>query len=279
MHTFDAIKNFEDVKKSDFDLIFFHTEEYPFKIVQDACASLWCHVALVLCLTCEEVSEIREAWKETLEGYSSPPPSLMQHQQRQQLCEIPRKNRNGNSEKFIYILESTTDDYTCAITGRRTNGVKLCLLSDRLPDGDVCGYKRVCKKKVGKADGNKRTLIRDVIPRLLGIPYEKNMLNLVKAWMHWLRCYETDSYDESSMFCTELLTHVFTVLGILKAKHRDDLYSNDNDNNNDDNGNSDYTDEDLVLEDYVHIEDRYLSKDAWLSYSALEIIEIKPYKA
>ena len=242
---------FNDIKKSDFDLIFFHTEDFPFKIVQTACGSRWCHIALVLLLTQRDINCIRRKCngstftntEENVVGFD---------------------DYDGIAERGVYILESTTDTYPCAITGKTGDGVKLCLLKDRLPKGDVCGYKSVSKKKIDKKKANKHILLYELMPALLGIPYERNLINLVKAWTHWLGCCYLNSYDESSMFCTELITHVFTRLGVLKARHRGGVYAD-----------SDYTDEDLVLEDYVFLETKLLSSEAWLSYKKLVVVTIE----
>jgi hypothetical protein len=269
LRTQTEIRPFDSIRKRDFDLIFFHTEEYPFKIVQTACKSDWCHIALILVLTDFEFSEIRRMYRESSTDRE---PRTVRDDLRQ---------TDGSRAKRVYILESTTDVYPCAITGKASNGVKICLLSERLSAG-ICGYKNVTKQKVEQKNAAKRILMYDIVPRILGIPYERNLFNLVKAWTHWLGCCYVRTYDETSMFCTEMITHVFTQLGVLRAEH----------------GLSDppmisysfleiqkgkettvkraenYTDEDLVLEDYVFLELNFLKKDCWLSYGELKLVKI-----
>jgi hypothetical protein len=256
------VSNFEDVKKKDFDLIFFHTEEYPFKIVQTACSSDWCHIALILLLTDHEISEL----KRTTLGIPSVP-----------------LGKPSDDAKRVYILESTTDLYPCVVTGKKTNGVKMCLLEERLSTG-ICGYKSVVKQQITKKNAAKRALVHDIVPSILGIPYERNLCNLVKAWGHWLGCCYLSTYDESSMFCTELITHVFTRLGLLRAEHRRRNKGDDDDKSMipydflETGGKfrktTNYTDEDLVLEDYVFLETNFLKENSWLSYGKLTLIKI-----
>lgn len=287
LHYQTEIRSFDSFKKKDFDLIFFHTEEYPFKIVQTACRSEWCHIALILMLDDFQLSQIRRLHHGLSTNYDK--------DEEKDCSEIPFYFKNDESgTKRIYILESTTDTYPCAITGKTSNGVKLCMLSDRLSNG-ICGYKSVTRCTIDKKNAAKNILIYKIVPRILGIPYERNLLNLVKAWFHWLGCCNVNTYDESSMFCTELITHVFTQLDILQAKHgssdnmisyqflesrlqkerkdkeKEQMLESDDEYGN----NNDYTDEDLVLEDYVFLERNFLKKDCWLSYGELKLIKIE----
>lgn len=248
----DRIKDFDNIKKSDFDLIFFHTEEYPFKIVQTACFSNWCHIALILVLSESEIVNIRKRWVDVkgIHGVD--------------IEDEKKRIRNVNNDRRVYLLESTTDVYPCVITGRTSNGVKLCLLSNRIPNGDVCGYKRSIKGKLDQTKAKKEILMYEIMPSILNIPYEKNLFKLVKAWGHWLGCLYIQSYDEQSMFCTELVTHILTSLGAMRARHGDL------------NGDSEYTDEDLTLVDYVKMsKDGLLSTKSWLQYNPIEFVKIK----
>ena len=120
------------------------------------------------------------------------------------------------------------------------------------------------KKKIEATRANKHMLLYDIMPNLLGTPYERNLLNLAKAWGHWMGCCYLKTYNESSMFCTELITHVFTHLGALKARHANGVHENSN-----------YTDEDLVLEDYVNLEQKFLIKGGWLHYKPLEYVNVE----
>ena len=256
------LHSFDDVKTKDFDLIFFHTEEYPYKIVQTACNSRWCHIALIVLLNDAEILEIRR---------------LIDDKDVTVNDNIVRSNDYESTKRRVYILESTTDLYPCAVTGKTGNGVKMCLLTERLYGG-ICGYKSVVKQMVGKKSAARRALVYDIVPRVLGTPYERNLLKLVKAWTHWLGCCYVSTYDESSMCCTELITHVFTHLGILHAYHvRGSLmpYVFLREYDDDRGKQSNYTDEDLVLEDYVFLERDFLKGNCWLSYDELKLIKIE----
>jgi hypothetical protein len=247
------------VTKSDFDLVFFHTEDMPFKIVQTACNSHWCHVALLLVLTEDEMNVLRT----NVRKRSQRPV------EKEELYYDAHRKRS--TAKGVYMLESTTDTYPCAITGNTSNGVKLCLLTDRLKGwtAGVFGMKRVSKVNVTKKKEAKEALLETILPDVLGLPYERDLLNLAKAWVHYLGVGYVSSYDETSMFCTELITHVFTRLGLLHAQH-DRTYGCCHGFKN-----KLYTDEDLVLEDYVHLEKNFLSKEtSWLSYNAIELINV-----
>lgn len=273
----------QTLKKKDFDLIFFHTEEYPYKIVQDACSSYWCHVALVLLLTDKEIEMLKQKINIPINHHHH-------HHYNDNDNDVDDDNDDDNDiiilekkrkeKKRVYILESTTDCYPCAVTGISKSGVKLCLLSKRL-EGEmegICGYKSVTKYKKEHLNSAKQILLHELIPQLLGTPYEKNLMRLGKAWVHymsskfwWCHCaYSTTNsmlggYDESSMFCTELITHVFTRLGLLTALHgvKTEMLNQST--------NRYYTDEDLVLEDYVYLENDFLQKDSWLTYGPLKI--------
>lgn len=281
-------------QKRDFDLIFFHTDEMPYSIVQTACRSYWCHIGLILLLSDDEIEIIRELTIRCKE-YSN-----INNRGDKNSTKIKKKyHNNNNSNKRPYLLESTTDDYPCVITGSTKMGVKICLLEDRIEGLDpntYCGYKKVSIKKVNQATACKNILLYDLLPCLIGKPYEKNLARLAKAWVHYYfsSTIACTSYNESSMFCTELITHIFTKLKLLNARHYDD--SEDNyDSNKDDNpiplfnsccccccftsilsiktNHNFYTDEDLVLEDYVTLEEKFLNRESsWLFYDKLKIL-------
>lgn len=324
-----------DVEKKDFDLIFFHTEEYPYKIIQTAGNSAWCHVGLILLLTDDELDKLRyntSLYNECKHKYASIDDNTTTeyfNQQKQtnadDIIRITHKKR-----RKIYLLESTTDIYPCDVTGKSSDGVKLCLLKKRLGEWTEgkCGYKRVKSTNPIRRKEAKNKLLHEILPTVLGTPYEQNLLRFVKAWLHYCIstcccftyccCYSCccscgiyeynhpsytsngystpclPCYDNSTMFCTELLTYIFTELNILHAYRpliKDRQQQNDmNDDskpssssscchcstlcrNNHEVNIDDYTNEDLVLEDYVNIEKtNYFNKNPWIRYKKLCIV-------
>jgi hypothetical protein len=232
--------------REDFDLMFFHTEEYPFKIVQDACASLWCHVALAFAFTPSDIREMKlavcnRAEKERFETPISSSSSadkkassvslepllpnlklLLDAREDIEAC-AERYSRDKPKEKReAYVFESTTDVYPCAVTGWTGPGVKICKLTERLKGwgGGPCGIKRAIIENNELYRRAKRSSISVMIPEMLGVPYEEDRCRLVKAWFHFLGCCSGFATygDSSSMFCTEVLACVFERLDVIKER-------------------------------------------------------------
>lgn len=242
---------------NDFDLIFFHTDEYPYTLIQTACSSNWCHVALVLRLTRNDVDFLKEKVCKTTTN---------------------RKKENICHMSHVFLLESTIDLYPCAITGKYDNGVKLCRIEDRFKMLGNVAYGRK-KSFDNRKDGTKVAkyiLMNEILPYLLGIPYERNLMRFLKAFLYgsgifipgFLNCCLP--YDGSSMFCTELLTFVFTRLGILNANDSNDIVENERTKGN--VSIHPYDPENLSPEEYVKLEEKYITRNSPISYQKIQCV-------
>lgn len=276
-----------------FDLFFFTTQEMPYVIIEKACNSLWCHAAVAVSLSKYDLYRLAVLGLERAErndGVSFDPELGA--------FERPDDEDETRDHRTLYLFESTTDTYPCAATGMRSPGVKLCVLSNRL-QGIAYGYKRASIKysslSVSELEKKKKTLVTSIIPRFLGIPYEKDILRFGKAWsFYFLGCHTSGNSDDKSIFCTELLTKVFYELGALRGREEPvdsygpwcymwscilNRYEREDENMNripgkwGDYDGRFYVDEDLVPEDYANIEKtKYWMPDCWLSYSNLKMV-------
>jgi hypothetical protein len=294
----------------DFSLMFFHTEQFPYTVIQTACSSDWSHIGMIFFFTDEEIElikNLKRKYDENPEGFYDG-----SGHRTASISKTFKRKEPYNIGK-AYILESTTDDYPCAITGKSDAGVKICSLYERLSawSTGLCGIKKACyESKRGVLV--KTIIVHVMLPELLGIPYEKNLLRLFKAWLHYVTpclCYHSLNYDEASMFCTELMAHLLRNFGVLNTYHSShninallfDLPKNvfgpeEKDrksrapnisfrivNNNGETkshiltipisqtSKPRITDEDMVLEDFVYI-DKYVNPGSWLVYEPLNRI-------
>jgi hypothetical protein len=220
---------------TDFSLMVFCTDQFPYDMIQDACNSKWCHIGMTLTLTEAELQTLIEDHRKFSNAETR---TTLGDETR---AKTKKKTGSPSSIGFdYYLFESTTDTNRCYVTGKYESSVKMSLLRDRLckytePE---LGYKK--SAHVGsdprKKKALKTKLLRDVLPTLIGRPYESNMCNLVKAWCHWiwcspkwgrrnieeegesLRCFYT-GHGEDTMFCTEVLVHALTELEAMKSYH------------------------------------------------------------
>lgn len=259
------------ITKNDFDLIFFHTEQYPFKFIQTACASPWCHIGMILILTQTDIENIRHA----MMGHH--PHHIHIHNHHHHTGTL------SYSPPEVYILESTQDVFPCVVTGKAHPGVKISLLKDRLKayGCSFCGYKKIRYQKVTGSVVTKQVLLYSILPEVLGLPYEKHLFHLFRSWVHYIGLWMCSGGidmggNKDSMFCSELIAHIFTSLGVMHSvtrynmpeqlnttllRHEQPLYTN----------------EDMVPEDFVHVEKFQNSDERMcISYYTLKTLSITP---
>lgn len=224
-------------------LLFFHTEEFPYTILQDACHTRWCHIAMLLKLSYCTIRNIHARLNMGINAgqgkYNSI--SIVNHD----VKSLPAKyNAQLNGEEY-FILESTSEVLECFFTGIRSTGVKLTPMTNRLQYYDgLLGSKRISfDDNVSKH--NFDNVVVDIYVALANRCYEKNLFNLLTAWTSWvfssvaLPCvclglsnrplaknhvninqYDVLKYNEddlSSVFCTELIGYVFCNVGVFKS--------------------------------------------------------------
>ena len=138
-------------KFSDLDILFFHTEAMPYAVIQSACFCEWCHVAIVIELTDGQVEEIRNRYY-AIHPSEKPKPASKATSSSTTTPVVVTTVVVKKDRERKYVLEATTDNLRCAVTGKLSDGVKLTPLEKNI---------KRCDPTIGNYYGIKKALPRD----------------------------------------------------------------------------------------------------------------------
>lgn len=202
--TVDDTNSFDISKLRTGDLLFFHTNSMPAAIVQYACHSNWCHIALVVLATRNELG----------------------------ISISPYGDDIRDNVKELYIFESSTfiDKSPCVMNGVIHSGVRLIKLAPRFANiKSTVGVLqlKIIRDKINNTpltsnQANLQQNIINFIKRESGKPYEENLNNLVRVWWHsvaWINfCGGDNIEDTTSYFCSELMAEILSQVGVIKSR-------------------------------------------------------------
>ena len=189
------------------DILFFHASHWPATIVQYACNSVWCHIAMVIKVSNVELG-IAPAW--------------------------PTRSMVLNNTPRLYMFEASTflTKVPCVMKNNCHGGVRLVALEPRLENtiDQPIGLLRLKFKNPSIQQPIFQQDIVNFIKRELGKPYEENLNNLGWAWWHsvaWINvCVKDNVEDTSSYFCSELIAEALIQSGVFKKRIIVDNYGN-----------------------------------------------------
>lgn len=205
----------EKIKCKDFSLVFFNTTEFPYTVIQTACRSLWCHVAMIIMLYDDEVYlmkqiyelnasyhsrygdiDRRREFEDELElerndrkkSFQDRYAHLLSEHERQMSSRTINKDRkHANDKKKPYLLDSTMETIPCLVSGSKKAGVKLTLLKERIREYEgPIGINSGDIRDVNSYRTMRRKMILEIIPSVVGIPYEKHLSKFVLTFFHWI---------------------------------------------------------------------------------------------
>lgn len=211
----------------------------PYAVIQSACFCEWCHVAIVIELTDGQVEEIRNRYY-AIHPSEKPKPASKATSSSTTTPVVVTTVVVKKDRERKYVLEATTDNLRCAVTGKLSDGVKLTPLEKNIKRcdptiGNYYGIKKALPRDDRIRLEYKKQLVERILPELLNRPYERDYSKLVKTWVRWAggkQCCDVRETDESTIFCTELLVHILTDFGLLNAYHDSGRLSSATENNN-----------------------------------------------
>lgn len=125
---------------------------------------------------------------------------------------------------IIFCWESTTlTDVSDAETGKRTKGVQLTVLSERIEACLASSYEINLRQISAPLTDNMLMSLKKFRSDVSGRPYEKNKIELLKSvYNSWLG---KNTEDLSSLFCSELIAEAYQQMGLLTEEEPSNEYT------------------------------------------------------
>ncbi len=125
---------------------------------------------------------------------------------------------------IIFCWESTTlTNVSDAETGKRTKGVQLVVLSERIEACLASSYEINLRQISAPLTFDMLNNLKEFRFEVSGRPYEKDKLELIKsAYDSWLG-HNTE--DLSSLFCSELIAEAYQKMGLLTEENPSNEYT------------------------------------------------------
>jgi len=180
----------------DLSLIFFHTEEKPYTLIQTFCGSNWYHVGILLVLSDTDVDIMKSLWAELISTENIiDRKRLINTRMTSLFKDVADPLMRRHNHRF-YLLDSGTTDANkiCSVTGNRRDGVKLSVFPQEIIDGGgggvvnelgVVGIKIpvFTPPEQNTKTELKRKLLENLFLNYLSAPYQGNLTKFFDAWL------------------------------------------------------------------------------------------------